>query len=123
MVARELDKVDIGIFREILEDRGAYPFQSDIRKSWRTIARKLNVDEATVRSRFKKLHQSGFTNNLRVVPIPSLFDLRLGQCRFEVNPESMKEDVIRKLKLIQWVWMIHGYLGSSSDSSSTRKTS
>ena len=105
--------MDIEIFREILDPRGAYSFQSDFRKSFRTIARKLNVDEATVRSRLRKLHQSGFINDLRVVPIPSLIDLRLGICRFDVNPESMKEDVIRKLKLIQGVWLIHSYLGSS----------
>ena len=105
--------MDIEIFREILDPRGAYPFQSDFRKSFRTIARKLNVDEATVRSRLKKLHQSGFVNDLRVVPIPSLIDLRLGICRFDVNPESMKEDVIRKIRLIQGVWLIHSNLGSS----------
>ena len=108
-----MDKVDIGIFREILDPRGQYPFQSDVRKSFRTLARRLDVDEATVRSRLKKLHESGFIKDLRVVPIPSLLYLRLGICRFDVNPESMKEDTIRKLRLIQGVWLIHSYVGNS----------
>ena len=109
-----MDSLDVRIFREFVQDRGTYPLQSDIRQSVRKVATKLSVDGATVRDRIRKMHESGFMKGWYVFPNPSLFDLGVAHARGNIQAQStMKEDAIRKIKLVQGVWAIVDYFGSS----------
>jgi len=109
-----LDNLDVRIFREFVQDRGAYPLQSDIRQPVMKVATKLNIDVATVRNRIKKLHESGFMKDWYVFPNPSLFDLGVAHARGDVLAQStMKDDAIRKIRLVQGIWTIINHFGSS----------
>jgi DNA-binding Lrp family transcriptional regulator len=112
-MSRKLDSLDVKILRGFAHDRQRYPFQSEIKKSFRAVARELDVDESTARNRMKKLRDVGFVKNWDIFPNPRLFGLRVADCRFEVQPESMKGDAISKIRLIQRVWSILSYLGDS----------
>jgi DNA-binding Lrp family transcriptional regulator len=109
-----LDSLDVSIFREFVQDRGSYPLQSDIRQSFEIVAKRLNIDRGTVSDRIKKLHESGFMKGWSVFPNPALFDLGVAHARGDIQAHStMKDDAIRKIRLVQGVWMIVNHFGSS----------
>src|SRR5713101_3357069 len=104
------------MFREFVQDRGTYPLQSDIRQSFRTVAEKLEIDDSTVRYRIKKLQESGFMKDWYVFANPGLFYLRVAHARVVVSQQfqpTMKDDAIRKIKLVHGVWTIINHFGSS----------
>src|SRR6267143_3620442 len=95
----DLSDVNIKILRQFVQDRGTYPLQSDIRQSLRTVARRLEMDEATVRHRVRKMHESGFMKGWFVFPNPRLFYLRVAHARGDVPQpvqQTVKDDAIRK---------------------------
>lgn len=111
-----MDDLDVRICREFMQDRGTYPLQSDIRQSFGKVADRLDVDEATVRRRIARLRESGFMKDWHVFPNPGLFELRVAHARLDVppgTPPKMKDDLIRKIKLMQGVWMIANHFGGS----------
>jgi DNA-binding Lrp family transcriptional regulator len=111
-----LDDLDVRVCREFMQDRGTYPLQSDIRQSFSKVADRLGIDEATVRRRITKLRESGFMKDSYVFPNPGLFELRVAHARLDVPRgvrPRMKDDLTRKIKLVQGVWTIANHFGSS----------
>jgi DNA-binding Lrp family transcriptional regulator len=111
-----LDSLDVKMLREFVNDGSRYPLQSDVRQSFSALAEKLKVDRKTVRFRIRKLQESGFLKGWFVFPNPGLFDLRVAHARGDVPQPvrpKMKDDAIRKIKLVQGVWTIVNHFGSS----------
>jgi DNA-binding Lrp family transcriptional regulator len=110
-----LDILDVRIVREFAQDRGMYPLQSDIRQSSKKVAGKLKIDEATVRYRIRNLRGSGFLRSWYVIPNPGLSLLKVAHIRLDIPQvrSTTKQDVIRKIKLIEGVWMVTNHFGSS----------
>jgi len=108
-----VDSLDVRVCRELFRDRTGPLLQSDFRKSYRSVARKLRVDEVTVRNRIKRFQQSGFLKGYQLIVNPALLGVRLGQLWFDVRPPSGKEDLIRKLSLMHGVLAVSDSYGSS----------
>jgi len=108
-----VDSLDVRICRELFRDRTGPLLQSDFRKSYRSVARKLRVDEVTVRNRIKRFQQSGFLKGWQLIVNPDLLGLRFAQLWFDVRPPSAKDDLIRKLSLMQGVLAVSDSYGSS----------
>jgi len=108
-----VDSLDIRVCRELFRDRTGPLLQSDIRKSYRSIARKLRVDEVTVRNRIKRFQQSGFLKGWQLIVNPGLLGISFAQLWFDVRPPSAKDDLIRKLSLMHGVLAVSDSYGSS----------
>ena len=108
-----MDKLDVKILRELALNRANSPFPSDVRVPYRTIAERLQVDEDTVRNRIKKFDQIGFLRNWQLAMNPNLIGLKLVRIAFDFPFPTSKEDLIRKLKLIQGVLAIITHFGRS----------
>jgi DNA-binding Lrp family transcriptional regulator len=111
-----LDILDVRIFRELNQDKGSSPLQSDIRQSFRRVAGKLEIDEGTVRHRVAKLKESGFMKPWYVFPNPQIFGLRVAHARFVVHPPvqpTTKEEAMRKINLVPGVWVLVNHFGGS----------
>jgi len=108
-----MDDLDVRVYREVFHSRTGPPLESDVRKSYRSVARKLRIDEVTIRNRVKKLQQSGFVKGWRLIVNPSLLGVKLAQLWFDVRPPSAKDDLIRKLVLMHGALAISDYHGSS----------
>jgi len=108
-----VDSLDLRVCREFFRDRTGPLLQSDFRKSYRSIARKLRVDEVTVRNRIKRVQQSGFLKGWQLIVNPGLLGVRFAQLWFDVRPPSAKDDLIRKLSLMHGVLAISDSYGSS----------
>lgn len=107
-----MDKLDLEIFRSLLRGPDLLSPHSDIRKPLLSVAKELGVDEGTVRRRLARLEEVGFLKGWRVFINPvamGKLDLSL---RFEVLPPSSKEDVVRKVRLLDGVYLIRKYQGS-----------
>ncbi|TLX97677.1 MAG: AsnC family transcriptional regulator [Thaumarchaeota archaeon] len=106
-----MDSLDVRVCRELFHSRTG-PLDSDFRRSYRSIARKLRIDEVTIRNRIKRFQQSGFLKGWRLIVNPNLLGVKLTQLWFDVRPPSAKDDLVRKLRLIHGALAISDYHGS-----------
>jgi len=107
-----LDTLDIRIFRELLQGYAGSPLTSDFRKSLRTVARKLQVDHVTVSRRIESLHKTGVLGGWQLFVNPHVLGVKIAKFRFDV-PQSAKEGLMRKLRLVEGVVTIISHYGSS----------
>jgi DNA-binding Lrp family transcriptional regulator len=71
----------------------------NVKKPYVEIARRLGVDEDTVRNRIKNLEDSGFLLGWRLVPNPILLARRYSYLLLEVKNQDFKEEIISRLKV------------------------
>jgi DNA-binding Lrp family transcriptional regulator len=106
-----LDELDVKIFRSLISESVVAPSNIEVTSSLREIARKLNSDDTTIWKRFKKLQDAGCMSVWRLVVNPTMFGYMAMDVRVEVQPESAKPDMVRKLRLIHGVIRIAEFLG------------
>ncbi len=83
-----------------------------MRISYADIARKLGIDEETVRLRVKRAQERGFLPTLRLRINPHLLDCEAVSLELDVHPEAAKARVISQLKLVDGVTDILDYRGA-----------
>ncbi len=108
-----MDRLDVRILRDILENKATSPLDTSVRKPWSSVARRLQVDENTVKNRVEKLRRSGFLKGWCVGVNPNLVGQRMAQVWFDVGSSSAKQPVIQKLSLIPGVAVIKDLFGPS----------
>ena len=108
-----MDSLDVRIIREMLESKATSPVDSNVRKSLSSIARKLRVDENTVKNRIERLRRSGFLRGWWVGINPNLVGQKMAQIWFDVKNPSAKQEVIAKVSLIPGVAVIKNLFGPS----------
>jgi len=86
---------------------------SDIKRSFKAIAAKLNVDEVTVRKRLAKMERNGFLRYWMVMVNPTLLGLRGAQLSLDVPSPTDKHDLIEQLKLLPGSMVVVDCYGSS----------
>jgi len=108
-----MDSLDVRIIREMLESNATSPLDANVRKSMSSIARRLDVDENTVKNRIQGLRRSGFLKGWWVAINPNLVGQKMAQIWFDVGKSSAKYDVIKKLSFIPGVAVIKDLFGPS----------
>jgi len=108
-----MDELDVRIFRALTTDHKKPSFFTPLKTSLREIARSLQVDDVTVRNRYKRLKETGILSGWKVLPNPNLFGYRMLNMLVDTPPSSPKDDMIRKLKLVHGVVAIHDSHGDS----------
>lgn len=106
-----MDALDVKILRALLSERSVAPSSSQVSSSLRSIAARLGADDVTVNYRYKKLRESGVLSGWRLAINPTLFGCRSLDVTVDVDPESGKPDMIRKLSLINEVVGIWDFYG------------
>jgi DNA-binding Lrp family transcriptional regulator len=106
-----LDELDVKILRSLISESVIAPSNIQLTSSLREIARKLNSDDMTIWKRFKKLQDAGYMSVWRLVVNPTMFGYMALDVRVEVQPESAKAEMIRKLGLVQGVIRIAEFYG------------
>lgn len=106
-----MDAIDAGIIREFSGPDGAY--QWNVRHPYSAIARKIGVDEETIRRRVHGMWQSGLIWGSELIvnpyllgrePVRMLLDASSGE-------SSSKKEIISQLKLVDGVLLIINTLG------------
>jgi len=84
----------------------------DPRRSFRAIARNLDIDELTVRNRLRRLHRMGFLKGWRMFVNPALLGVDLVQVLIEYRSSS-REQLIEELRESPAITVIVEHLGKS----------
>ena len=106
-----MDELDMKIFRALLSERSVVPSNHQVSSSLRSIAARLGADDVTVNYRYKRLRESGALSGWRLAVNPRLFGCKSLDLTVDVQPESAKPDMIRKLSLINEVVGIQDFYG------------
>ena len=106
-----LDGLDVRILRALMSESAVAPSSKQVGHSLKAIAARLGVDDATVNYRYKRLRESGAMSGWRLIVNPTFFGCRLLDVMVDVQPESAKADMIRKLKLVHEVIGVVNFYG------------
>ncbi len=96
-----MDALDVKIFRALMSEGAVAPSDPQVHSSLRSIAARIRADDATVSYRYKKLQESGAFSGWQLIVNPTFLGCRVIDVTVDVQPESAKPDMIRKLKLVQ----------------------
>lgn len=112
MTGGGVDQLDVKILRLFIQGQATPPLDPNFRKSYRTIARTLDVDEHTVRSRIKRFHDTGFIQDWLCFVNPNLASARAVVAWFDVLPGVPKESLVEELTLLPGTYLVLPFIGS-----------
>jgi len=123
-----MDELDVKILRGLISQGAVAQSDNQVSSSLRSIAARLKADDMTVNVRYKRLQDSGALSAWHLLVNPTFFGCRLMDVTVDVESESAKADVIRKLKLVHEVTGMIDFYGRAlkimamynSDESSSR---
>ena len=98
-----MDELDVRIFRVMMTERAVAPSDTQVNSSLRSIAKRVGADDMTVYYRYKRLLASGVLSGWQLMVNPTFFGCNVIDVTVDVQPESAKPDMIRKLKLVHEV--------------------
>jgi DNA-binding Lrp family transcriptional regulator len=105
-----LDRLDLAILKTLLVNNGIPPGIPILRKSFRSIARDLGVDQSTVRARMRRFRESGVLRGWTLGVYPGNDGMHVGQAWLGVQ-ESNKAGVIDALLSSNDVERVCSYFG------------
>ena len=106
-----MDELDVKLLRALMSEGAVAPSNTQVRSSLRSIAARLGADDMTVNYRYKRLEESGIMSGWRLIVNPTFFGCRVMDATVDVEPESAKPDMIRKLKLVHEVTGMMDFYG------------
>jgi DNA-binding Lrp family transcriptional regulator len=106
-----MDELDVKIFRALMSEGAVAPSDPQVHSSLRSIASRIGADDTTVNYRYKKLQESGAFSGWQLIVNPTFLGCNVLDVTVDVQPESAKPDMIRKLKLIQEVTGMNVFYG------------
>jgi DNA-binding Lrp family transcriptional regulator len=109
--SERLDKLDLRIMKVMLAGNGIPPGVPVMRKSFRSMAKDLRVDQGTIRSRMKKLRDQGTLKGWYLGISPALTGDSVVHAWLEVEHESDKSRLIDELVSVPGVERACNYLG------------
>jgi DNA-binding Lrp family transcriptional regulator len=106
-----VDNLDVRILRDLISESAVAPSNLKVKSSLRAISKRLGADDMTVDYRYKKLQETGFLSMWTLLVNPTFFGYRVAHAMVDVQAESAKSDMIRKLKLVQEITGIVNFYG------------
>jgi DNA-binding Lrp family transcriptional regulator len=106
-----LDKLDLGILKALLVNNSSPPGSSVLRKSFRSMAKELKVDQGTIRKRIRKFREHKVLKGWYLGVSPSLTSQDVVYAWLQVEPESGKARLIERLSSLPDVERVCNYLG------------
>jgi DNA-binding Lrp family transcriptional regulator len=102
------DTLDLRITREIGTPRST---QWNVRESYASIAKRVGVDEETVRKRIKRQEKLGILQGWRAAIHPNLIGCMDAYVDLEVGNVERKDEIISQLKFLEGVVVIANFEG------------
>ena len=106
-----VDALGVKIFRALMSEGAVAPSEAQVHSSLRSIATRIGADDTTVNYRYRKLEESGAFSGWQLIVNPTYLGCRVMDLTVDVQPESGKPDMIRKLKLVQEVTGMNIFYG------------
>lgn len=106
-----MDRLDIRIIGQLTRGMSAHDFQPKVKGIYGRIAKKLGLDEDTVRKRVDRLESTGIIHGWQLVMNPSALGMKLFAVWMTVSPQLRIEEAVRKIRLVHGVILIARELG------------
>jgi Lrp/AsnC family transcriptional regulator, regulator for asnA, asnC and gidA len=109
-----VDRLDLGIMKKLLANNNVPPPGNPVlKKSFRSMAKELGVDQGTIRKRMKKLQEQRVLKGWYLGVNPGLTGQDVVYAWFAIENESDKEDAIERLLSLPDLERACNYLGSN----------
>lgn len=92
-------------------NHGVPPGTPVLRKSFRSLARDLHVDQGTIRRRMRKFHEQGILTGWFLGTSPSVTGHSVAHVWLEIGPDSDKRELMGQLLTLEGVERVCSYLG------------
>jgi DNA-binding Lrp family transcriptional regulator len=109
-----VDDLDTRILRELIADVTLRSLQSDVRRSYAVIAKRLGIDEDTVRNRLRGLRETGFLREWCLGINPTVFGYQTSFIFAELHRTAEKDALLKKVAALPRVLWAVSYLGNST---------
>ncbi len=93
----QVDEIDIKIMKEFLTDFIMPPRNAHIRRSFRSLAKSVQIDQHAIRNRIRKLQEQGVIRRWYILVNPAIFGLKTANLQVFLPANSDKDEIIQKI--------------------------
>ncbi len=98
-----MDRIDIRLLGQLARGMSSQGFQPEVKGVYGRIAKKLGLDEDTVRKRVERLESTGVILGWQLVMNPNVLGLKMFAIWMTVSPQLRIEEAVRKIRLVHGV--------------------
>ena len=95
-----MDRLDVAVLRQLFQGPPSSPTRAEVTLSYRKIAKRLGVSDETVRTRAKRLVDSGFIQGWMPHPNPNLLGMKVGFAMVD-SENGTKDRVVEQCRLLE----------------------
>src|ERR671919_1755335 len=93
----QMDKIDIEIIKEFLTDF-VFPLRNaHIRRSFRSLAKSIKIDQHAIRNRIRRLQEQGIIRRWYIAVNPAIFGLKTANLQIFLLDNSDKDQIMQKI--------------------------
>jgi len=107
-----LDRIDIKVLGQLYRGASRLDFRPEVKGLYGRIAKKLSLDEDTVRRRVDRLESTGVIEGWQLVVNPEIFGLITCVVWMRVDSQIRIEEAVRKSKLVPGIFTIAREMGN-----------
>jgi DNA-binding Lrp family transcriptional regulator len=96
-LSMQLDKIDIKIVKELFTDFTMPPRNAQVRRSFRSLANSIKIDQHAIRNRIRRLQEQGVIRRWYIAINPAIFGLKTVTLQFFLPANSDKDKIIQKI--------------------------
>jgi Lrp/AsnC family transcriptional regulator for asnA, asnC and gidA len=93
----QVDKIDVKIVKELLTDFIMPPRNAQVRRSFRSLANSIKIDQHAIRKRIRRLQDQGVIRRWYIAVNPAIFGLKTVTLQFFLPANSDKDKIIQKV--------------------------
>ena len=93
----QLDKIDIKIMKELFTDFIMPPRNAQVRRSFRSLAKSIKIDQHAIRNRIRRLQDQGVIRRWYIAVNPAIFELKTVTLQFFLPVNSDRDKIIQKI--------------------------
>jgi DNA-binding Lrp family transcriptional regulator len=93
----QVDRIDVKIMKELLKDFIMPPRDVHVRRSFRSIAKTIKIDQHAIRNRIRRLQENGVIKRWYIAVNPALFGLKTASLQLFLPSSSDKDEIMRRI--------------------------
>lgn len=93
----QMDRIDVKIIKELLRDFVMPPGNVQVRRSLRSMAKSIGIDQHAIRNRIRRLQEQGVIKRWYVVVNPVVFGRRTASLQLFLPPDSDKDKIMQSI--------------------------
>ena len=93
----QVDKIDAKIMKEFLTDFIMPPRNAHVRRSFRSLAKSIKIDQHAIRNRIRRLQEQGVIRRWYIAVNPAIFGLKTATLQFFLPANSDKDEIMQKI--------------------------